>query len=196
MGGQDRKPWPADDGGSLKQSGIAEPASASRWPAWLAVHDQLPAPLRQVPFALFVLGILAYGAIFAWYMLTRFDLVNLLREVNYYDDAFYYFQIAYHMAEGRFSTFDGGVTRTNGYHPLWALLLTPFYWLFDKTEALFAVKAFEIMLVAGGVALVPPQRAWRVCRGSCCSPPCRRSTRSAACCWGWRPPSYCSCWGC
>ena len=58
------------------------------------------------------------------------------------------------MAEGKFSTFDGGITRTNGYHPLWLFLITPFYWVFDKEAALFAIKAFEIMLLAGGVALV------------------------------------------
>ena len=106
-----------------------------------------------MPFALFVLGILAYGAAFAWDMLHRFDLLNLVRD-GFRDDAYYYYQIAYHMAEGRFSTFDEGLTRTNGYHPLWLFLVTPFYWVFDKTEALFAVKAFEIMLLAGGVALV------------------------------------------
>ena len=111
-----------------------------------------PRPLRHAPFALFVAGILAYGAAFAWYLLDRFDLVNLVRDVNE-DDSFYYFQIAWHMAGGEFSTFDGGITRTNGYHPLWLFLITPFYWVFDKTEALFAIKAFEIMLVAGGVAL-------------------------------------------
>ena len=110
------------------------------------------APLRHAPFALFVAGVLAYGAAFAWYMLDRFDLVNLIRDVNG-DDSFYYFQIAWRLAQGEFSTFDG-LTRTNGYHPLWLLLITPFYWVFDKTEALFAIKAFEIMLVAGGVALV------------------------------------------
>ena len=86
-------------------------------------------------------------------MLARFDLVNLIRDVIY-DDAFYYFQIARNLAEGKFSTFDGGITRTNGYHPLWLFLVTPFYWVFDKEAALFAIKAFEIMLVAGGVALV------------------------------------------
>ena len=111
------------------------------------------AVLRNVPFALFVVCLLGYGTAFASYMLAHFDLVDLLRDANY-DDAFYYFQIAYHMAEGRFSTFDGGLSRTNGYHPLWLFLLTPFHWVFDKTEALFAVKAFEIMLIAGGVALV------------------------------------------
>ena len=109
--------------------------------------------LRHAPFALFTAGILAYGVAFAWFLLDRFDLVNLIRDVNV-DDSFYYFQIAHHMAEGEFSTFDGGITRTNGYHPLWLFLITPFYWVFDKVEALFAIKAFEIMLVAGGVALI------------------------------------------
>ena len=114
-----------------------------------------PAPLANALFVLFLGGLLAYGGAFAWHMLGRFDLVNLIDtpEVNR-DDAFYYFQVAWHLAEGKFSTFDGGITRTNGYHPLWLLLITPFYWLFDKETALFAIKALEIMLIAGGVALV------------------------------------------
>ncbi len=114
---------------------------------------RLPAPLRNAPFALFLGAILAYGGLFAWYMLDRFDLINLLRDVNG-DDSFYYFQIARNMAEGKFSTFDGGITRTNGYHPIWLFLITPFYWVFDPERALFAIKAFEIMLAAGGVAFI------------------------------------------
>ena len=86
-------------------------------------------------------------------MFDRFDLVNVIRDVNQ-DDAFYYFQIAFNLAEGKFSTFDGGITRTNGYHPLWLFLITPFYWVFDREAALFAIKAFEVMLIASGVALV------------------------------------------
>ena len=113
----------------------------------------LSSRLHNALFILFIGGILAYGAGFAVYMLARFDLINLIRDVNE-DDAFYYFQIARNLAEGKFSTFDGGITRTNGYHPLWLLLITPFYWVFDKETALFGIKAFEIMLVAGGVALV------------------------------------------
>ncbi len=109
--------------------------------------------LHNVLFALFIGGILAYGAGLACYMLARFDLINLLRDVNN-DDAFYYFQIAYNLANGQFSTFDGGITQTNGYHPLWLILITPFYWVFDKEAALFGIKAFEIMLVAGSAALV------------------------------------------
>ena len=113
----------------------------------------LSSRLRNALFVLFLGGILAYGAGFAWYMLARFDLINLIRDASA-DDAFYYFQIAHNLAEGKFSTFDGGITRTNGYHPLWLFLITPFYWIFDKEAALFAIKAFEIMLVAGGVALI------------------------------------------
>lgn len=120
---------------------------------WRRRLKGLPAPLSNAPFALFLGGILAYGATFAWYMLDRFDFVNLIRDANI-DDAFYYYQIAYHMAAGKFSTFDGGITRTNGYHPIWLLLITPFYWMFDKIAALSAIKALEIMLVAGGVSLV------------------------------------------
>ena len=112
----------------------------------------LSSRLRNALFILFIGGILAYGTGFAVYMLARFDLINLIS--NTHDDAFYYFQIAYNFAEGKFSTFDGGITQTNGYHPLWMLLITPFYWVFDKEAALFAIKAFEIMLIAGGVALV------------------------------------------
>ena len=136
----------------MKPAAGTAQASDSPWPA---IRKRFEAdgfaPLRFAPFALFVVGILAYGAVFAWYTLDRFDLLNLVRD-GFRDDAFYYFQIAYHMAEGRFSTFDG-IARTNGYHPMWLFALTPLYWVFDKTEALFAVKAFEIMLIAGGVAL-------------------------------------------
>ena len=108
---------------------------------------------RNAAFALFACGILAYGAGFARAFLIHFDLLDLIRELSS-DDSFYYFKIAQHMAEGKFSTFDGGITRTNGYHPVWLLLITPIYWLFDPVQALFAIKVFEILLVAGGVALI------------------------------------------
>ena len=108
---------------------------------------------RHLPLLLFLSGLLAYGASFAWYMLANFDLFNMIRDVNI-DDSFYYFQIAKNLSEGKLSTFDGGITRTNGYHPVWMLLITPFYWVFDLKTALFGIKAFEIMLIAGAVVLV------------------------------------------
>ena len=98
-------------------------------------------------------ALLGYGGAFAYAMLTSFDVVNLHRDA-FIDDAFYYFEIARNLAAGKFSTFDGGITMTNGYHPVWLLLVTPFYWVLDLESALFGIKALEIMLIAGGVCLL------------------------------------------
>ena len=130
----------------------------STMPAWKSKianiwHERQKVSDWRLPFAMFICGLLAYAAAFAWHMLTTFDLVNLIRDVNF-DDSFYYFQIAYNLSQGKFSTFDGGITQTNGYHPVWMLFITPFYWIFDKEAALFGIKAFEIMLVAGGAVLI------------------------------------------
>ena len=129
----------------------------STMPSWKSKIAKLWSESRttaagRLPFALFICALLAYAAAFAWHMLITFDLVNLIRDANY-DDSFYYFQIAYNLAQGKFSTFDG-ITQTNGYHPVWLLLITPFYWIFDKETALFGIKAFEIALIAGGAALI------------------------------------------
>ena len=110
-------------------------------------------PWRNGLFGLFLAGILAYGVFFAWYLLVSFDLLNLIRDVNQ-DDSFYYFQLARNLAAGQFSTFDGGISQTNGYHPLWLLLLTPFYWVMDAETALFGIKGFEIILIAGAILLI------------------------------------------
>ena len=107
----------------------------------------------RLAFYAFLAALLAYGGFFAYYMITNFDVVNLQRDA-FVDDAFYYFEIAKNMAAGKFSTFDGGITRTNGYHPFWLALVTPFYWVLDAESALFAIKVLEIMLIAVGVCLL------------------------------------------
>jgi hypothetical protein len=49
------------------------------------------------------------------------------RSLAYYaDDFFYYLQIAHNLVEHGRSTFDG-TTLTNGYHPLWLLVVAAFY---------------------------------------------------------------------
>ena len=118
------------------------------------------ARLHHLPFVLFIAALLAYGGDFAAYMLFNFDVLDMTANIR--DDAFYYFQIAWNMAQGRFSTFDGGITQTNGYHPLWLFLITPFYWFLDKEGALSAIRALEIMLIAGGVACIAA--AAKLCR--------------------------------
>jgi 4-amino-4-deoxy-L-arabinose transferase-like glycosyltransferase len=49
------------------------------------------------------------------------------------DDAYYYLQIARNIAAGHGASFDGE-TLTNGFHPLWLLLVTPLHWLGDDSE--------------------------------------------------------------
>ena len=71
------------------------------------------------------------------------------------DDGFYYLQIARHIAHGGPSTFDG-VTRTNGYHPLWMLCCTALAFVFHDRFVLvhaalwlaFACHAATGMLLA------------------------------------------------
>ena len=97
---------------------------------------------RRLALPLFMFGLFSYGTAYAWYMLANFDFLNIVRDVNN-DDAFYYFEIAKNLSDGRFLTFDSGITQTNGYHPFWLLLITPFYWAFDLDAALFGIKAFR-----------------------------------------------------
>ena len=118
-----------------------------------ALHGTEANALGQAAFLAFLAALLGYGGFLAYYTLASFDVVNLHRDALI-DDAFYYFEIAKNLAAGEFSTFDGGITRTNGYHPVWLLLITPFYWIFDMESALFGIKALEIMLIAGGVCLL------------------------------------------
>jgi hypothetical protein len=61
--------------------------------------------------------------------------VAILVEKSLPDDAFYYFQIARHLAQGDGVTFDG-LTATNGFHPLWLVLITPFFYLFPGNPEL------------------------------------------------------------
>lgn len=67
------------------------------------------------------------------------------------DDAFYYFQVAYNIAHGYGSTFDR-LHPTNGYHPLWLIVLIPVYILVnDKSVALIVIMLLQFILFAIGV---------------------------------------------
>lgn len=48
------------------------------------------------------------------------------------DDAFYYLEIARNASQGQGFTFDS-IHPTNGFHPLWAGLLVPIFWLFPDS---------------------------------------------------------------
>ena len=58
------------------------------------------------------------------------------------DDAFYYFGVAEHIRDGGWFSFDG-LTRTNGFHPLWAMVITPVLAVSGHT--------FVYVLIAGAI---------------------------------------------
>lgn len=76
----------------------------------------------------------------------------LLRTRFLIDDAFYYLQVAHHVANGQGLTFDG-INTTNGFQPLWLLILTPIYFFTDKAGAVFVALAIEGVLMAAGLLL-------------------------------------------
>ncbi len=59
------------------------------------------------------------------------------------DDGYYYLVLARNMATGHGATFDG-LGPTNGFHPLWAMCLTPLY--FGDPESLFGPIRAMIVL--------------------------------------------------
>lgn len=62
------------------------------------------------------------------------------------DDAYYYFTIARNIAGGQGFTFDG-LAPTNGFHPLWMVLITPL-WLVARSSATLPV---QLALTLGAV---------------------------------------------
>jgi hypothetical protein len=73
---------------------------------------------------------------------------------TFFDDAFYYFQIARNVAGGAGFTFDG-LHATSGFHPLWLFVLVPVFAIFPGDMApLRAVLAIEASLVAAAAVMV------------------------------------------
>lgn len=63
------------------------------------------------------------------------DFPTLARNGFLYDDSFYDFQIARHIARGDGPTFDG-THLTNGFQPLYVAMLVPFYWIAGSSDTL------------------------------------------------------------
>jgi hypothetical protein len=82
------------------------------------------------------------------------------------DDAFYYLEIARRIGSGEGSTFDG-ITRTNGYHPLWLLMLIPLsHWMNVSRElGVRAAMAIGIFLMAAAFLLLL-RLAKKLCRST------------------------------
>ncbi len=103
---------------------------------------------REPDFWLLV--ILAGGLAFRLYFFLKpFDwLVSFFTT----DDFYYYANTAYHIAMGNGSTFDGGITYHNGFHPLFLLLLVPFFLIgFSKVAIVYIALA---LLTGASLAMV------------------------------------------
>ncbi|MCX7975475.1 MAG: hypothetical protein N2646_00220 [Bellilinea sp.] len=71
------------------------------------------------------------------------------------DDAFYYFQVARNISEGRGSSLDG-INPSNGYHPLWMIILIPVFSLarFDLFLPLRMVVGISVLMtLSSGILL-------------------------------------------
>jgi hypothetical protein len=110
-----------------------------------------------LPLSIIVLGTLASALIVS--RSFGFLLSNIIP-----DDAFYYFQIARNAANGLGSTFDG-VGQTNGYHPLWLVILIGIYKLFSTggvmdTTPIYIALWLQVILnfITGIILLIIIQR--------------------------------------
>jgi len=92
------------------------------------------------------------------------------------EDGFYYLKIAQHLAAGAGSTFDG-VNPTNGYHPLWALILVPLFRVSPTPAAALNLAIMVQGLFMAGAVIFVYQTA-RLTTG-------RLSATAAALTWTW-----------
>jgi hypothetical protein len=84
------------------------------------------------------------------YLPVLFYSRNAIAEWFTTDDAFYYFKVAENIAAGKGVTFDG-IARTNGFHPLWLMLITPLF-LFSSLSKYIPLRLIillQMVLAAG-----------------------------------------------
>ena len=123
------------------------PTPSSSEPTAVLILHTAPKPDRvsRIASIAFALALLTYVLLIALPYLEM-PVPTLLNWVA--DDAFYYLQIARHIAQNGVSSFDG-ITRTNGYHPLWMLSCTLLALIFhDKATLLRAALCLTFVCYA------------------------------------------------
>lgn len=95
------------------------------------------------PWHVVLLGIFVIiSFVFIIFTLWRYGLKLL-------DDGYYYLQIAHYLGMGKGFTFDG-INATNGFHPLWQLILVPVTWLAPaKISAAYAAVILQTLFFLG-----------------------------------------------
>ncbi|MBI1194377.1 MAG: hypothetical protein GC138_00820 [Gammaproteobacteria bacterium] len=98
-----------------------------------------------ISVAIFVLAVLFIGWIFFS------DISQLIYFFS--DDAYYYFKVAENITLGKGVTFDG-YNMSNGFHPLWMLILVAVYGLVKNPElALRVAITIQVFLAVGSIML-------------------------------------------
>jgi hypothetical protein len=97
----------------------------------------------------------AFMLVYALYACLQFALQNDVRHLlpRIGDDASYYMTIARNIASGTGVTFDG-IHPTNGFHPLWLLMLVPLFLLHKTPETMIRLVALLQMILLSLAYLV------------------------------------------
>ncbi len=105
--------------------------------------------------------------------------------MNWYttDDAFYYFKTAQNIGLGNGISFDG-ISRTNGFHPLWMIICVPVF-LLANINLLLPLRI--VVVLAGVMNAATVILIWRLL------PPRSSFCRSFAALFGLFPPSATFC---
>lgn len=87
-----------------------------------------------------------------------------IKNITYFlsDDAYYYYKVAQNIVSGLGSTFDG-FNQTNGYHPLWMLILLPVFAL-TKDNPVLSLRLVFVLL--GSLSLLSLLLCWLYIRST------------------------------
>jgi len=109
------------------------------------------------------------GSSFLIRLIIAWVAIPTLIEKTIPDDAFYYFSIARHAAlDGSISI--NGITATNGFHPLWLLLISPLYLLLHQDLDLPVHLALTLGAILDTVSVILTYRFVRLVTGNSSAP--------------------------
>jgi 4-amino-4-deoxy-L-arabinose transferase-like glycosyltransferase len=107
----------------------------------------------------YVLAVLGFVLAAQAFLLTRpfpFLITDLVP-----DDGFYYFEIARNIVQGQGSVFGGGEF-TNGYHPLWMIVLLPIFALFSSGSVMDITPVYAALAVSAFLHLATVYLVYRL----------------------------------
>lgn len=109
------------------------------------LRDDVRDPIvNGLPTTIILFSLMSIGLLIRLYI--SWHNIELLFQKCVVDDAFFYFGIARNIAAGKGATFDGSIM-TNGFHPIYALLLVPIFWFSPENPEIPVHVALTILSV-------------------------------------------------